>query len=93
MSQSLQHRYAWSPLFGGNAVYVEELYESAIEEDGKDPEEIAVELAYQPSYPLSSEARDLVLVEGLDGNHTVVYITAGESAGYLSSEAAEQIGW
>ncbi len=28
MSQSLQQRYAWSPLFGGNAAYVEELYES-----------------------------------------------------------------
>ncbi|MDH3977574.1 MAG: 2-oxoglutarate dehydrogenase E1 component [Gammaproteobacteria bacterium] len=28
MSQSLQHRYAWSPLFGGNAAYVEEMYEA-----------------------------------------------------------------
>jgi len=28
MSQSLQARYAWSPLFGGNAPYVEDLYEA-----------------------------------------------------------------
>jgi 2-oxoglutarate dehydrogenase E1 component len=28
MSQSLQHRYAWSPLFGGNAAYVEDLYDA-----------------------------------------------------------------
>lgn len=28
MSQSLQNQYAWSPLFGSNAAYVEELYES-----------------------------------------------------------------
>ncbi|TDJ47623.1 MAG: 2-oxoglutarate dehydrogenase E1 component, partial [Gammaproteobacteria bacterium] len=28
MSQSLKHRYAWSPLFGSNAPYVEELYEA-----------------------------------------------------------------
>ena len=28
MSQSLEHRYAWSPLFGSNAPYVEELYEA-----------------------------------------------------------------
>ncbi|MFQ5634199.1 MAG: 2-oxoglutarate dehydrogenase E1 component [Gammaproteobacteria bacterium] len=28
MSQSLQTRYAWSPLFGSNAPYVEELYEA-----------------------------------------------------------------
>ncbi|NND37090.1 MAG: hypothetical protein HKN81_08140, partial [Gammaproteobacteria bacterium] len=27
MSQSLKSRYAWSPLFGSNAPYVEELYE------------------------------------------------------------------
>jgi 2-oxoglutarate dehydrogenase E1 component len=27
MSQSLKYRYAWSPLFGSNAPYVEELYE------------------------------------------------------------------
>ncbi len=30
MSQSLQQRYAWSPLFGSNATYVEELYESYV---------------------------------------------------------------
>jgi 2-oxoglutarate dehydrogenase E1 component len=30
MSRSLQHRYASSPLFGGNAAYVEEMYESYV---------------------------------------------------------------
>ncbi len=30
MSQSLQQRYAWSPLFGSNANYVEEMYESYV---------------------------------------------------------------
>ena len=38
MSQSLQHRYAWSPLFGGNAAYVEEMYESYIADSTSVPE-------------------------------------------------------
>jgi len=38
MSQSLQHRYASSPLFGSNAAYVEEMYESYIADSSSVPE-------------------------------------------------------
>ena len=32
MSQSLKYRYAWSPLFGSNAAYVEELHDDYLED-------------------------------------------------------------
>jgi 2-oxoglutarate dehydrogenase E1 component len=38
MSQTLEYRYAWSPLFGGNAVYVEDLYETYLENPKSVPE-------------------------------------------------------
>jgi len=38
MSQTLEYRYAWSPLFGGNAVYVEDLYETYLENPNSVPE-------------------------------------------------------
>jgi 2-oxoglutarate dehydrogenase E1 component len=38
MTQSLQQRYATSPLFGGNATYVEDLYEAFLDEPGSVPE-------------------------------------------------------
>ena len=38
MSRSLQHRYASSPLFGGNAAYVEEMYESYVADPSSVPE-------------------------------------------------------
>jgi 2-oxoglutarate dehydrogenase E1 component len=38
MSQSLQQRYASSPLFGGNAAYVEDLYEAFLEDPARVPE-------------------------------------------------------
>ncbi len=38
MSQTLEHRYAWSPLFGGNAVYVEDLYETYLQDPKSVPE-------------------------------------------------------
>jgi len=38
MSRSLQHRYASSPLFGGNAAYVEEMYESYVVDPSSVPE-------------------------------------------------------
>ncbi|MDJ0927270.1 MAG: 2-oxoglutarate dehydrogenase E1 component [Gammaproteobacteria bacterium] len=38
MTQSLQERYAWSPLFGSNAVYVEELYDLYRENPASVPE-------------------------------------------------------
>ncbi|RMF96597.1 MAG: 2-oxoglutarate dehydrogenase E1 component [Gammaproteobacteria bacterium] len=37
MSQSLQQQYAWSALFGSNAVYVEELYEAYLENPASVP--------------------------------------------------------
>jgi len=38
MSQSLKTRYAWSPLFGSNAPYVEELYEQFRQDSASVPE-------------------------------------------------------
>jgi len=38
MSQTLEYRYAWSPLFGGNAVYVEDLYETYLDNPNSVPE-------------------------------------------------------
>ena len=38
MSQSLKARYAWSPLFGSNAPYVEELYEAYLDDPGSVPD-------------------------------------------------------
>jgi 2-oxoglutarate dehydrogenase E1 component len=38
MSQTLEYRYAWSPLFGGNALYVEDLYETYLRNPQSVPE-------------------------------------------------------
>ncbi len=38
MSQTLEYRYAWSPLFGGNALYVEDLYETYLQDPQSVPE-------------------------------------------------------
>ncbi len=59
MSQSLQQRYAWSPLFGGNAAYVEDLYETYLDDAGAVPEKwraFFVSVGAEPQADVAADA-------------------------------------
>ena len=55
------------------------------------PPEAEVRFASQPSWPLDYQIKDVITVESEDG--CTVFLAEGEQVGYLTGEAATQLGW